>query len=40
MMDFKTYYELNQLYADYASALSNNNWQQWPEFFLEECIYK
>jgi salicylate 5-hydroxylase small subunit len=39
-MDFNTYYELTQLYADYASALSNNKWMQWPEFFLDECTYK
>jgi salicylate 5-hydroxylase small subunit len=40
MMDFDTYYELTQLYTDYASALSNNEWARWPDFFLDECIYK
>jgi salicylate 5-hydroxylase small subunit len=39
-MDFDTYYELTQLYTDYASALSNNEWMKWPDFFLDECTYK
>ena len=39
-MDFQDFYELNQLYADYASALSAGQWDLWPEFFTEECTYR
>ncbi|UHL64001.1 aromatic-ring-hydroxylating dioxygenase subunit beta [Paralcaligenes sp. KSB-10] len=40
MIDFPTYYEVVSLYAEYASALDNNRWSEWPEFFTEECTYK
>ena len=40
MIDFPTYYAVVALYADYASALDNNRWDEWPEFFTEECTYK
>ena len=39
-MDFKDYYALSQLYADYASAVSSGKWELWPEFFIEECSYR
>lgn len=39
-MDFSDYYELTQLYADYAIAVDSGNWDLWPEFFIEDCIYK
>jgi salicylate 5-hydroxylase small subunit len=39
-MDFQDYFELNQLYADYASALSSGQWELWPEFFTDDCIYR
>ena len=26
--------------ADYASAIDNDDLEQWPEFFTEECLYK
>jgi len=39
-MDFKDYFELTQLYADYAAAVDSGNWDLWPEFFTEECVYK
>jgi salicylate 5-hydroxylase small subunit len=39
-MDFQDYFELNQLYADYASALSSIQWELWPEFFTEDCTYR
>ena len=40
MMDFQDFYSLNQLYADYASALSAGEWDRWPEFFTDECTYR
>lgn len=39
-MDFRDYFELNQLYADYASAVSSGHWELWPEFFTEDCTYR
>jgi salicylate 5-hydroxylase small subunit len=39
-MDFKDYYELSQLYANYASALSSGDWDLWPDFFTEDCTYR
>ena len=39
-MDFQDYFELTQLYADYASAVSSSQWDLWPEFFTEECSYR
>jgi salicylate 5-hydroxylase small subunit len=31
---------LTQLYADYASAVDSGNWNLWPEFFTEQCVYR
>jgi len=39
-MDFQDYFELNQLYANYASALSSGEWELWPEFFTDDCTYR
>ncbi|WP_029001348.1 aromatic-ring-hydroxylating dioxygenase subunit beta [Azohydromonas australica] len=39
-MDFQTYHELTQLYADYASAVDSGNWDLWPEFFTDDCCYR
>lgn len=39
-MDFKDYFELSQLYASYAQAVSSSQWELWPEFFTEDCIYR
>jgi len=40
MLDFPTYQRLLALYADYAAALDNAAWEQWPEFFTEDCVYR
>lgn len=39
-MDFQDFFELNQLYANYASALSSGQWELWPEFFTDDCTYR
>jgi salicylate 5-hydroxylase small subunit len=39
-VDFATYQALTQLYADYASAVDSGQWELWPEFFTDTCIYK
>ncbi|MFD4839604.1 aromatic-ring-hydroxylating dioxygenase subunit beta [Achromobacter sp. NPDC058515] len=40
MLDFPLYYLLTRLYSDYAAALDAGEWEKWPEFFLEDCVYK
>ena len=39
-MNAQDYFDLNQLYASYASAVSSGQWELWPEFFTEECSYR
>ncbi|NDZ18317.1 salicylate hydroxylase [Variovorax sp. WS11] len=39
-MNFQDYFELNQLYANYASAVSSGQWELWPEFFTDDCTYR
>jgi salicylate 5-hydroxylase small subunit len=39
-MDFPTYQALTQLYADYASAVDSGDWDLWPEFFTDDCVYR
>jgi len=39
-MDFKDYFELTQLYSDYAAAVDSGHWDLWLEFFIEECSYR
>lgn len=39
-MTFEDWLALNQLYADYASAVDSGNWDLWPEFFTDECVYR
>ena len=34
------YYELCQLYARYAAILDAGRWDEWPEFFVDDCVYK
>ncbi|WP_200954337.1 aromatic-ring-hydroxylating dioxygenase subunit beta [Rhizobacter sp. Root1221] len=37
---FEDWLALTQLYADYASAVDSGNWDLWPEFFTEKCVYR
>ena len=39
-MDFQNYFELTQLYSDYATAVDSGDWELWPEFFTAECSYR
>ena len=39
-MDFQDHFELTQLYAEYAGAVSSGQWELWPEFFTEDCSYR
>jgi salicylate 5-hydroxylase small subunit len=36
----QTFFELVQLYSDYAAAIDSADWDQWMDFFTEECEYK
>jgi len=40
MLDFNTWQQLLALYADYAAVLDNGEWDKWPDFFTESCVYK
>ena len=40
MVDMQTWFGIQQLYADYASAVDSGSWDLWPEFFTEQCVYK
>lgn len=40
MVDFKTYFELLNLYSDYAMVCDSADWENWPDFFVEEGTYR
>jgi salicylate 5-hydroxylase small subunit len=40
MLDFKTYFELLNLYSDYAMVCDSKDWEQWPDFFVENGTYR
>lgn len=40
MIDFETYFELLNLYGDYAMAVDSSEWEKWPEFFVEDGTYR
>lgn len=40
MVDLQTWFGLQQLYADYAAAVDSGQWDRWPEFFIDDCVYK
>ncbi|MFM2186594.1 MAG: hypothetical protein RIR43_1166, partial [Pseudomonadota bacterium] len=39
-LTFEDWLALNQLYADYASAVDSGQWDLWPEFFVDDCVYR
>jgi len=39
-MSFDDYLALTQLYADYAIAVDSGQWDLWPEFFTDDCVYR
>jgi salicylate 5-hydroxylase small subunit len=39
-IEFQDWLALMQLYADYASAVDSGNWELWPEFFTDQCVYR
>jgi salicylate 5-hydroxylase small subunit len=40
MINFETHLALTRLYADYALAVDSGDWDLWPEFFLDDGVYK
>jgi salicylate 5-hydroxylase small subunit len=40
MINYETHLALTRLYADYALAVDSGDWDLWPEFFMEDCVYK
>lgn len=40
MVDMQIWLGIQQLYADYASAVDSGQFDLWPEFFTEQCVYK
>jgi len=40
MVDMQIWLGIQQLYADYASAVDSGHFDLWPEFFTEQCVYK
>jgi salicylate 5-hydroxylase small subunit len=39
-LTFEDWLGLTQLYADYVSAVDSNQWDLWPEFFTDNCVYR
>ena len=39
-VNFEDWLALTQLYADYASAVDSGNWDLWPDFFTDHCVYR
>jgi salicylate 5-hydroxylase small subunit len=39
-VNFEDYFLIARLYADYAQAVDSGDWDLWPEFFTDDCIYK
>ena len=37
---FDDWLALTQLYADYAIAVDSGQWDLWPEFFTDDCVYR
>jgi salicylate 5-hydroxylase small subunit len=39
-IDFATFLALQDLYADYAAALDAGDFERWPSFFTDPCVYQ
>ena len=40
MIDIATWLDLVTLYHAYASALDAREYERWPDFFTDECVYR
>jgi salicylate 5-hydroxylase small subunit len=39
-LSFEDWLALLQLYADYACAVDSGQWDLWPDFFTDDCLYR
>lgn len=39
-LTFEDWFSLTQLYASYSAALDSGQWELWPEFFTDDCLYR
>ena len=39
-LDFATWLQIQQLYGEYASVLDAGQWDRWPDFFVDDCVYR
>jgi salicylate 5-hydroxylase small subunit len=39
-LDFQTWLDIQQLYSDYAAVLDAAQWNRWPDFFTDDCVYQ
>ena len=39
-MTFEDHLALTRLYADYAAAVDSGDWDLWPGFFTDDCVYR
>jgi salicylate 5-hydroxylase small subunit len=39
-IEYADWLALTQLYTNYASTLDNGHWDEWPDFFIEDCVYR
>lgn len=37
---FEDHMAIARLYADYAQAVDSGDWDLWPDFFVDDCVYK
>lgn len=40
MIDIAVRFEIEDLYAAYAACLDEQRYEEWPEFFTDDCIYQ
>lgn len=40
MLDQGTYIRLIHLYSEYAAVVDSNDWERWPDFFVEKGVYR
>ncbi|MEY2621294.1 MAG: Salicylate 5-hydroxylase, small oxygenase component [Pseudomonadota bacterium] len=40
MMDFSTWLQIQQIYSDYAAVLDAGQFDRWPDFFVDDCVYQ
>jgi salicylate 5-hydroxylase small subunit len=40
MDEMHLWFEVQKLYSQYAHAVDSRQWDLWPDFFTEDCVYK